>query len=217
MTWLLTASDLLYIYSQILCDAGTSVQIVMTSTEKVNIFSPSLHLLDGKGKTLLRTSLENCSGLLSAHLTLPVTGSYYYQLHGEDSSGNSFSHLIQPKIPIKSGEEYYSLTDIGPDTVYIVRGEVANVSFRLNSSNRFGSTTFHFSIAQTDTPSYRIVPPNVTLTFGESVDVVVQARISTQQQVTLIASNNCSELTATKSVVVTSPVSAVNMYILFRG
>lgn len=124
-------------------------------------------------------------------------------------AGTHFSHMIQRKINIPSGEHYYNLTGVGPEKVEITTGHIAILTFKLSSANPFGRVSFNLAIEE-DVPLHSVQPSQVVIANGESVDVTVRVRpLGATQQVTLIASNECSTVTSEKSITVTEPVSSI--------
>ena len=187
--------------------AGMLAHISLVSTRTAEIASPVLYMLDRGGKQVLESPLEKCGSSMSANITMPVPGNYYYKLGGEDASGNSFNHLIQRKIAVPSGENFYSLTGVGPARFSVKAGQVAIIRYKLNSTNPYGPVAFNFTLAQRSL-QHQISPSHAVLSCGQSVDVTVHVRPVTSQQVTLITANECFTASVSRTTTVIQPVSA---------
>lgn len=197
------------LYSLLLIIIGTLAHISLISTRIAEINSPQLLMLDQNGNVASNTSIEKCGNSMSNHITMPSTGTYFYQLQGEDTAGNSFSHTIQRKILVQSGANLYSLEAVGSERVGITAGQIARMQFKLHNNNPFGAATLNLHIAENITPR-SVQPSQVTLDYGETVDVIVSVRpTNSSQKVTLIASNDCLDLSSRKTVITTPQVSAL--------
>ncbi len=164
-------------------------------------------MLDRAGSTALQAPLETCGSSMSANITIPSPGMYYYKLQGEDLAGNPFSHIIQRKISVSSGASYYTLNGVGARRVQAVTGQVVVAIFQLNSTNLFGAVRFNLTIAE-NISLHHVSPSQCVLASGQSLNVTVRVRPTiSQQSLTLIVSNECSTLTATKIITVVQPVS----------
>lgn len=190
--------------------------IAIVSSRTVDVCSPVLYIVDRTGNAASQASLERCGTLesMSGNITMPTPGTYYYKLEGEDTAGTHFSHMIQHKINILSGGYYYNLTGVGPEKVEITTGHIAILTFKLSSTNPFGHVSFNLAIEE-DISIHSVQPSQIIIANGESVDVTVRVWPSgATQQVTLIASNECSTVTSEKTITVTEPVSN-NYYMVY--
>lgn len=179
---------------------------MLISARSIDINSPVLEMVDLRGCVAARASLLSCGDSMSANITMPPNGTYYYRLEGEDRQGMQFSHLIQRKISILSGAQHYSLTSVGPESVKAQVGQVVNLEFELNSTNDFGPISVNFEID--GDIQHTVVPSRALLSHKEAVRVVVTIRPGVpQQEVTLRAFNDCFNMRARRVVRTTQPVS----------
>lgn len=170
-----------------------------------------LYMLDRGGRTVLYSPLETCGSSMSANITMPVPGNYYYKLSGRDSAGNPIDHLIPRKITVPSGDDFYSLTRVGPECITVLSGQVVIARFRFTSTNPYGSVAFSFTLVEQDS-QHQISPSQCTLTFGQSINVTVHIRPSTSQNVTLVVFNECSIFTAKTTIKIVQPVSNLSNF-----
>lgn len=187
--------------------AGTLAHISLVSTRTAEIARPVLYMLDRGGKPVLESPLETCGSSMSANITIPVPGNYYYKLGGEDMTRNSFNHLIQRKIAVTSGDKFYTLTGEGPKRFSLKAGQVAIIRCKFNSTNPYGPVAFNFTLAQRDL-QHQVLPSHAVLPYGQSINVTVHVRPVTSQQVMLIASNECFTANISRTITVVQPVSA---------
>lgn len=187
---------------------GTLAHILLVSTRSTDISCPVLYMLDRAGSTVvLETPLETCASSMSANITMPAPGNYYYKLGGEDTAGNSFNYLIQRKITVPSGDNFYSLTSVGSYSIAVVAGQVAIIRFQFSSTNPYGSVAFNFTLAE-KTLQHQVSPSQYVMTYGGTVNVAVHVRpTAISQQVTLTVSNKCTTISAKKTITVVQPVS----------
>ncbi len=190
---------------------GINAHIVVVSALSIAINSPVLEIVDMRGHVASRTSLLSCEDSMSANITMPSAGTYYYRLQGDDKQGIPFSHLIQRKIAILSGSQLYTLTSIGPDSLDVQIGQVVKLEFELSSTNDFGPVSVNFEIDQDI--QHTVVPSHALLSHDEAVRVVVTMRPGVaQQEVTLRAFNDCFNMRAGRTVRTTEPVSNITIY-----
>ena len=186
---------------------GTMAHFVIVSTRSADMHSPVLSVLDRRGNTALEAALEACGSSLSANFTMPSPGMYYYKLSGEDVAGNRFDHIIQRKITVSSGANFYGLRSVGPGSVQVALGQVAVLRFQFSSTNPFGPVRFNFTLAENGFP-YQVSPSQFEMVYGLSINVTVKIRPAISQGITLVASSNCFNLTAERFITISQPVSS---------
>ena len=178
----------------------------MVSARSVDISSPVFEIVDLRGHVAARAPLLTCDDSMSANFTMPPSGLYYYRLNGEDKQGLPFSYLIQRKTTLTAGGQYYSLSRVGPETTETTVGQTTQLHFELTSTNDFGPVSVNFEIDEDI--QHTIVPSQALLSHQEAVRVTVTIRPGNPlQTVTLRASNDCFNMTASRRVRTTQPVS----------
>ncbi len=181
---------------------------MIMSNRSMEITSPVLSIMDRKGDVALQTPLDKCGNSMSANITMLPSGTYFYKLAGEDNEGNPFSHIVRRKISIPAGADRYSLTGLGPESEEVISGQVVTLTFELRSTNSFGSVNFSFAIAEDISPRL-VEPQRAVLSYGKvtKVNVTIRPTMS-PQQVTLIATSDCSTIvSAKKTLELIQPVS----------
>lgn len=188
--------------------------MAFVSSKTDSISSASAQLLGENNSTTELLPLNKCGSGLTINHTLPSTGNYFYQIQGVDTEASPFSFLIPRSVALGSGVEYYTFEGIGNDTIEGNAEDFIFLTFRLSSTNPYGPSHFQFTVQELPGFSRNVLPSQATLSAesGEvNVTVVVTAVSNVESGssyvVTASASNGCSTLTASKTIVVIVPVS----------
>lgn len=189
------------------------MKLSLLSSQADSIFSSTVQLLGDDGYATEPEALSHCGVSFTANHTLPTPGSYFYELNGEDINGGPFSFLVPRPVTLESGTEYYSFTDIGPGTIEGTSRDFILLFFLLGGTNPYGPSHFQLAIEGLSGFSYIVQPSEVLLGEGETVNVTVLLSVAvsnledgSSHLVNVSASNGCTTLYATKTVVITEPV-----------
>ena len=177
---------------------------MLTSTKSSLLHRPRLSLVDSERITVQEAPLISCSDALIANMSYP-RGEYTYLLTGNDTAGIPISYHINNKALFGAGE--YELTVNGDPTIEIELTDTFNYTFSISNRNAFTST-FDFSV---DTTGFvRLVEPSSALVQPrETVHVRVTSWVSSSSirrgstnVITVQASNGCTTLTGTKTLMI---------------
>lgn len=189
------------------------MKLSLLSSQADSIFSSTVRLLGDDGYATEPEALSHCGVSFTANHTLPTPGSYFYELNGEDINGGPFSFLVPRPVTLESGTQYYSFTDIGPGTIEGTSRDFILLFFLLGGTNPYGPSHFQLAIEGLSGFSYIVQPSEVLLGEGETVNVTVLLSVAvsnledgSSHLVNVSASNGCTTLYATKTVVITEPV-----------
>ena len=165
-----------------------------------------LELVDQFGDVKHSFPLSRCSGALVSDQIYYPPGSFIYHLVGKDSNKVDFDYDTKVNATFLHSETSYTLRGTGPSVVELERGSIAELSFTLVNSNDFGSK-FNFSTKAVAGYSSRVTSTQAEVAAGKSITVTVQVRLSSSRiasgsstKITLVAANDCANLTASKTV-----------------
>lgn len=193
---------------------GTTTKISLHSTQSELINSASVQLLNSTGETAVEATLERCNSSWTGVITTPSVGDYTYQIEGQDTSNHQFIYFTRRKVNFLSGKEYFHFASADTDIMTARFDDPIVLSFTLTSNNPFGSTIFQFEAENLDGFIVFKMPMQSVLAYGENVNItatlhVASSRIKTglPYNFTVTASNGCTTLSASKTFVLTKPVS----------
>lgn len=183
--------------------------MAISSSQSDMIYSAEIQLLADSGELATHTELDKCGLSWTGNITLPSSGTYTYQLEGQDMYTNPFVYFTQKTVDYQSGQNYYTLSYTGEESVVVELGELVELKFQLESTNPYGLTTFSLTAERVAGFSYYADPSDVTLAPGESAivkAVYLPASSDLEHGVsytgTLTAVNGCATLTASKNITI---------------
>ena len=155
------------------------------------------------GRVIASVPLTLCGGAMVGNATLPL-GSATYQLQGEDVGGNPFK-IARKTVELKPGK--YSFKALS-DPVEIDPGEFTIFTFKLHNLNTYGSTNFTLTTESTSGVRAVLQQAHTLIKANKSADISVRVSASSRSssnQVTIIASDGCIRVTASQSLLITTP------------
>ena len=173
------------------------------------IYFAEIQLLADNGKLASSTELGKCGLSWTGNISLPSSGTYSYQLEGQDLYTNPFVYFTQKTVDYGFGQGYYSLSYTGEEDIVVEVGDLVELKFQLKSTNPYGPTTFSLAAERIAGFSYFAEPSEITLFPGQSVTVkAVYLPASSILEPgssytgTLTASNGCATLSASNDITI---------------
>lgn len=183
--------------------------MAVSSSRSDMIYSARIQLLDDNGELAAHAELDKCALSWTSNVTLPSSGTYSYQLEGQDKYTNPFVYFTQKTVEYQSGKDYYTLSYTGEESIVVEVGELVELQFQLESTNPYGPTTFSLTAERVAGFSYHADPSEVTLAPGQTTVVkAVYLPASSDLEPgssytgTLMATNGCATLTASKDITI---------------
>ena len=185
---------------------GTGGKIAVLTSQADCIQEARLELVDRFGDVKHSFPLSRCSGALVSDQIYYPPGTFIYRLVGKDSNKVDFDYDTKVNVTFLHSETVYTLRGTGPSVVELERGSVAELSFTLINLSNIGSK-FNFSTNDVVGYSSRINSTEAEVAAGKFIAVNVQVWVSSSTitsgsstRITLIATNGCVQLTASKTV-----------------
>ena len=185
------------------------MRMAVSSSKSDMIYSSEIQLLSDDREVTAHTNLNRCGLSWTGNVTLPPTGSYSYQLEGQDLFANPFVYFTQKSVNYASGQDYYSLNYTGQEDIVVEIGELVELSFQLESVNLYGPTTFSLTAERVAGFTYFADPSEITLSPGESAVVKAiylpassELEPGTTYAATMTATNGCATLSASKGITI---------------
>ena len=183
--------------------------MAVSSSRSDMIYSADVQLLSPNGVIISEAELGRCGSSWTGNISLPASGSYSYQLDGQDRFTNPFVYFTQNSVEYSSGEEMYSLNYTGTQDIVVEVGELVELKFELESNNLYGPTTFRLTAERIAGFTFFADPSEVTLLPGQSANVravylPASASLEPGRSYTarLTATNGCATLSASTDITI---------------
>ena len=181
-------------------------------TSRIAEMSSAYLNIVGRNRTVVaHIPLSKCSEFLVGNTTFPL-GTFIYELGGEDQDGNPFVYNSRKNVTFGPGSSYYAFSAVNGTSLEIDYNDIFSLTYKLNNTNPYGSVTFNFAAESVDGFSRFLRPHQATLGAGESVQVTVTASVGSlhirrgsSHTFTVTATNNCTTLSASKTVNIRAP------------
>lgn len=189
--------------------AGTTVRMAVISTKSEVIYSAEIQLIANNGELASSAELDKCGLSWTGNISLPLSGTYSYQVEGQDLYTNPFVYFTQKTVDYASGHEYYTLSYTGEEDIVVDVGELVELKFQLASTNPYGPTTFSLAAERIAGFTYFAEPSEITLLPGQSVNVKAiylpassSLEPGSSYTATLTATNGCATLSASNEITI---------------
>ena len=183
----------------------------MVTSRSTEMSSAYLNIVDRNGTVVAHIPLSKCSEFLIGNTTFPL-GTFIYELGGEDQDGNPFVYNSRKNVTFGPGSSYYAFSAVNGTSLEIDYYDIFSLTYELNNTNPYGSVTFNFAAEPVDGFSRFLRPLRATVGAGESVQVTITASVGSSRirrgsshTFTVTATNNCTTLSASKTVNIRAP------------
>ena len=181
---------------------------IMSSKNDV-MYSAQIQILGDNGKVAAYCELEKCGLSWTGNIMLPSVGTYSYVVAGHDLSTIPFLHETYKTVVYHSGQDYYYLNYTGKENIVVEVGELTELTFKLESKNPYGPTTFNLKAERVAGFTYTVEPSEVTVSPGEAAQVKAlylpassMLEPGSSYTATLTATNGCATLSESKDITI---------------
>lgn len=183
----------------------------MVTSRSAEMSSAYVNILGRNRTVVAHIPLSKCSEFLVGNTTFPL-GTFIYELGGEDQDGNPFVYNSRKNVTFGPGSSYYAFSAVNGTSLEIDYNDIFSLTYELNNTNPYGSVTFNFAAEPVDGFSRFLRPLRATVGAGESVQVTITASVGSSRirrgsshTFTVTATNNCTTLSASKTVNIRAP------------
>ena len=191
---------------------------MVVTSRSADMSSAYLNIV-GRGETAVaHIPLSKCSEFLIGNTTFPL-GTFTYELGGQDQDGNPFVYDTKKTITFGPGSSYYTFSPVNGTSLEIDYDDIFSLTYELNNTNTYGPVTFNFAAEPVDGFSRFLRLHHATVGAGESVIVTITASVGSSRirrgsthTFTVTATNDCTTLSASKTVNIKAPPVSLTIH-----